>query len=198
MALCKTNKNGKIQSAWNNSTYTTQHSGNGKYYLDYSCPYTCWHATCVSNTQYLLLGLLLESVLVRRCWRHVAIWIDINHNHSSISSKQPVMRVVQHVSACHIPTLVIHFLYYVSLQICNNKNVATFITAMKTMNTLVLSTLFGKVTKKTLYMQSAKKHEVLLQQVYKKEHERRTYSTWHMIYCNVTPHTLVDGYQHSR
>jgi hypothetical protein len=108
------------------------------------------------------------------------------------------MRVVQHVSACHIPTLVIHFLYYVSLQICNNKNVATFITAMKTMNTLVLSTLFGKVTKKTLYMQSAKKHEVLLQQVYKKEHERRTYSTWHMIYCNVTPHTLVDGYQHSR
>lgn len=99
----------------------TQDSGNGKYYLDYSCPYTCWHATCVSNTQYLFLGLLLESVLVRRCWRHVAIWIDINHNHSSISSEQPVMRVVQHVSACHISTLVIHFLYYVSLQICNNQ-----------------------------------------------------------------------------
>jgi hypothetical protein len=45
----------------------TQDSGNGKCYLDYSCPYTCWHATCVSNTQYLFLGLLLESVLVRRC-----------------------------------------------------------------------------------------------------------------------------------
>jgi len=41
---------------------------------------------------------------------------------------------------------------------------------MKTVNTQLLSILFGKATKKKkkLYMQSAKKHKALLQQPYKK------------------------------
>ena len=176
-----------------------QDSGNGKHYLDYSCPYTCWHATCVSNTQYLFLGLLLESILIRKCWRHVAIWIDINHNHSSISSKQPVMRMVQHVSACHIPTLVIHFLYYVSLQICNNQQKRCDFHLWHE-DSEYTSTFYAvwQSNKQRFTWEVLRSTQCCFNKCIKKEHERCTYSTWHMIFCNETPHTLVEGSQYFR